>query len=59
MIIIDCGTYTTYTGSILIAINPLSNITPAESCGSFLEKFALDVKQLAVSAIKGIIMMVL
>jgi hypothetical protein len=48
-------TYLISTGSILIAINPLSNVVPAETCSSFLEKFALDIKKEAVSSIKGMV----
>jgi len=28
---------------------------PAETCSSFLEKFALDIKKEAVSSIKGMV----
>jgi hypothetical protein len=53
------STYLISLGSILIAINPLSNVVPAETCSSFLEKFALDIKKEAVSAITGIVVMVM
>jgi hypothetical protein len=38
----------TYTGNILIAINPLQAIVPDNSCEGFLQHFASEIKTLAV-----------
>eukprot|EP00601_Ochromonadales_sp_CCMP2298_P027339 CAMPEP_0173295616 /NCGR_PEP_ID=MMETSP1143-20121109/14521_1 /TAXON_ID=483371 /ORGANISM="non described non described, Strain CCMP2298" /LENGTH=1642 /DNA_ID=CAMNT_0014235411 /DNA_START=95 /DNA_END=5024 /DNA_ORIENTATION=+ len=39
----------TYTGNILIAINPLQALVPDSACEKFMERFVNDIKTVAVS----------